>query len=548
VGVRKAPASALARSLRRARIAVAAILAMLAMLGSGRPLAQADSAHSAPPSSRARTAVTGTVVDKDARPLPRQLVFEGGRGFHTDVDGRFTLPDVPGRYDLTILTPSEGLVTIYRGLSRRDPTLRHDLDRRLPWVHKAKVSGVVSGGGPYPLRSTTNIRFVSTRAGAEVLIGGEGRPPGPDWGPIEIGWDGPDKISGDVIALQLGSDEKLFGAGSKAWFARAPLAIGDGDVTTVALAMKEVPVVERPAPVIDMDGNYPLPDSHENYRIVGVGWVSHGGGPFGRRNPVYGPDLGPFGITWCTEAQEWNPYIRTGRTRCGGSLTAPVSLYLKAGPKFSAPRRNTPGSPSLRFAWSAVGGGVYVLELAGEHRGSLPQISIYTTATSERWPDLSALGLSFPKPRASYNATVTAIGPFETLDQAAGPDGLAAPVRKDAWWGMSQELPIPIRPALRPDVAACQYPAGESIVCGKLPNGDREFYVLSAINNKIAEYPRFADAIGIWCVRDCATARAYRKGYDRYRKENPGFDDDQPVGDIGEPPPLPRELRRKPGE
>jgi hypothetical protein len=178
----------------------------------------------------------------------------------------------------------------------------------------------------------------------------------------------------------------------------------------------------------------------------------------------------------------------------------------------------------------------------------LPVTRIYTTARSERWPDLSTLGISFPKPRASYSATVTALGPFASMDQAAGPDGLVAPVPKDAWWGMSQDLSIPVRLPLAPDVAACQYPAGVSIVCGKLPNGDRELYVLSAINNKIAEYPRFADAIGIRCVRDCATARAYREGYERYRKQHPGFDADQPVGDVGDVPPLPAHLRRKRGQ
>ena len=73
--------------------------------------------------------------------------------------------------------------------------------------------------------------------------------------------------------------------------------------------------------------------------------------------------------------------------RCGGSLTAPVSLYLKAGPKFSAPQRNTPASPGLKFAWSAVSGGVYELELAAQGALStlaLPLIKIYTTARSER--------------------------------------------------------------------------------------------------------------------------------------------------------------------
>ena len=325
----------------------------------------------------------------------------------------------------------------------------------------------------------------------------------------------------------------------------------DGDQTKVTLAMMEVPVVTRPAPVIDMDGKYPLPESHEHYRMPGVGWVAHGGGPFGRRNKVYGPDLTPFGITWCTEAHEFNPYIRTDRLRCGGSLTAPVSLYLKAGPEFSAPpakhaRYTRAQVRVVRRSWRRLRARAAA---QGDHSTlALPLMKIYTTARSERWPDLSALGISFPKPRASYSVTVTALGPFASMDQAAGSDGLVAMVPKDAWWAMSQDLSIPVRLPLRPEVAACQYPAGESIVCGKLPNGDREFYVLSAINNKIAEYPRFADAIGIRCVRDCATARAYRTGYDRYRKEHPGFDANEPVGDIGDVPPLPAELRRKRGE
>jgi hypothetical protein len=264
---------------------------------------------------------------------------------------------------------------------------------------------------------------------------------------------------------------------------------------------------------------------------------------------VYGPDLSPFGISWCTFAREWNPYIRTRRDRCGGSLTTPVSLYLKAGPKFLAPKRNTPASPGLKFAWSSVAGGIYELELVGaaadRSTPAPPRIAIYTSATSEQWPDLSALGLSFPTPRARYDATITARGPFATLDEATGPDGLTARARRDAWWGMSQELPIPVRAPLRPDVAACQYPYGEVVVCGKQPSGRDEFYVLSAINNKIAEYPKFADAIGIWCVRDCATARAFSQGYERYLKDNPGFDDDQPMGDMGDPPPLPPALQRR---
>src|SRR6185295_11803906 len=114
---------------------------------------------------------------KDARPVAGQLVFEGGHRAETDVDGRFTLPEVPGRYDLTILTPADGRVTIYRGLSRRDPTLRHEVERHDPPTRHAKIAGVQSGGGPALL-----VRFVSTRVRTQSYVEGNGATP-PVWRP-----------------------------------------------------------------------------------------------------------------------------------------------------------------------------------------------------------------------------------------------------------------------------------------------------------------------------------------------------------------------------
>ena len=172
------------------------VAVILGAVGGGRDVAHAGSPRSTAPPSGTRTAVTGTIVDKEARPIAGQLVREGGHRAQTDTDGRFTLPDVPGRYDLTILTPDQGRVTI----SPRPFAPRSDAVPRPRQAPRSSAQGPqreglgrAVGGGPYPLRSTTSVRFVSARAGAEVRIGGNGSS-GPAWGPIEIAWDGPDTI------------------------------------------------------------------------------------------------------------------------------------------------------------------------------------------------------------------------------------------------------------------------------------------------------------------------------------------------------------------
>ena len=53
--------------------------------------------------------------------------------------------------------------------------------------------------------------------------------------------------------------------------------------------------------------------------------------------------------------------------------------------------------------------------------------------------------------------------------------------------------------------------------------------MLSAINNKLRAFPDFTRAIGIYCVRDCETARRFMKAYSEYSAAHPGFDEHQPL-------------------
>jgi hypothetical protein len=58
-------------------------------------------------------------------------------------------------------------------------------------------------------------------------------------------------------------------------------------------------------------------------------------------------------------------------------------------------------------------------------------------ATSMSWPDLSFLGITFPK-GAHYTCSVGGIGPFASIDDAIGSDGLTSPFPVESWRSYSE--------------------------------------------------------------------------------------------------------------
>lgn len=58
---------------------------------------------------------------------------------------------------------------------------------------------------------------------------------------------------------------------------------------------------------------------------------------------------------------------------------------------------------------------------------SSPQIHVYTSEPSTRWPDLHTLGIEFPQlTQTVYQVSVGAEGPYATMDDATGIGGLSA--------------------------------------------------------------------------------------------------------------------------
>jgi hypothetical protein len=88
--------------------------------------------------------------------------------------------------------------------------------------------------------------------------------------------------------------------------------------------------------------------------------------------------------------------------------------------------------------------------------------------------------------------------------------------------------------------------SSDAIICGWEPvttdsgtDLEPEFYVLSAMNNKLKHYPALAKEASLSSVSDCATARIMYTAYAAYQQAHPGFDRYEPIEVLPAPPPRP---------
>lgn len=142
---------------------------------------------------------------------------------------------------------------------------------------------------------------------------------------------------------------------------------------------------------------------------------------------------------------------------------------------------------------------------------------------------------------------MSAQGPFDSWNDALGASGLAALTPKHSWRATSQNLYLPVRPPLGAEEAQWNYlehaASDGTLLCGAEVPGSIEpsqpWFSLAAMINKIRNYPAFAAASGLHCVKDCAGGRAFFKAYEAYQLQHLGFDEDEPLSPNPPEPPLP---------
>jgi hypothetical protein len=403
------------------------------------------------------SAVYGRVVGFGTHePLVGCTVAVGRASTKTDVYGRFQLAAVPPIYDLIVADADHASISVYRGLHRRDPLVEHRPQYRgEARPHAGALVGVLSGGGPFPLTAgRVNIYFHSPVAdGVDSLPAGrttstDPRREGPSYGPVAIRWNGPSSIDGELLVLRRPVDpaaKSTIGqpppsaapAAPGTWsFARRKVTVASGQARTVNVDLSPVPTFHVALKVIETGGYirswrvYYRPPTANSSLIYVAGAPRRG-----RRDPlaydVDVPDLHPTGAVLCASA-EVHGGIST--ERCGIGPNATVSLEITPPPAVSAPSDHAVLTPATTFAWGKVERGIYELELeVWKPTPSYPNIRIYTADTSTGWPDLSELGVgfpalkvAFPEGNAAYKCTLGALGPYVSIDEALGPDGLGA--------------------------------------------------------------------------------------------------------------------------
>lgn len=539
----------------------AALLGMFVVLALVAPASHVSGKPSGKP--RKVDDLRGAVVDDGSfLPVAGAEVVVGGARATTDLDGKFSLPRVPAVYEAVVISADRAVVSIYRGLRRRDPLLVLKYrPAQSGHVSSSTLGGTVTGGGPFPLTvGKVVFAFFSPEAHQAGAIMADvtsyvGRKAsrGPQYGPIDVRWMEAPTTSGTLTALQTipGPDPMAKLPGQllpEPWpalsqtpdasflFARRALTLADGKPTEADLQLAPVPSVHLTGRIathrralnwpMAISADYVFPYPQSAIRVASA----H---PAPKFDYVV-PDLRGEGGQLCVTAFSGS-YLWISNRRCDVVPGEPVSLPMDLPPKLLTPVRGDAAVPGMRVAWTGPTPAAYELKLeAHAATPENPSLRLYTEETETTWPDLSALGIPFPEGAAAYECTIGRVGPQTTVDDLAGPQGIGARISPARFESATLGLPIITRPVTRApdggvpeaDGVACQDPG--TVICA--PNAG-EYYRTSAINRKLRHYPGLAAALGTSCVRDCAGARAYLDVYAKYQQAHPRFDVNEPCCD-----------------
>lgn len=397
--------------------------------------------------------IEGRVVEiYTSRPLSGRTVVVGSSlggdasaRTTTDERGAFVLPRPTGSYDAAVMEPDGSAITIYQGLSRRDPVLAHRWARAFPVATRlAKVSGSVSGGATYPLSDPTDVVAVHLFTDESVeryLMGAGAAPYGPDF--VTTARFDSEPQSSLLVALGTfvrKSSAPVSDPAYTAVTASASMTLSDGDMVMRDLELEPASLGEISG-VVTLPSGRKVTDMREHYRYpFPQALMTFPAADYVRTNPVTAdgafafelPELSAGGASLCLAASS-DEANSLWTERCG--LTLPqdsVSIELQPAPELEEPSAGETIDAATRFAWTPFAGGVHELVIWTDSPSSdSPGITLLTAAAEAVLPDLTDLSVSLPA-GVAYSVTVVGRGPFESLDDAVGAKGIGALIPDEA--------------------------------------------------------------------------------------------------------------------
>jgi hypothetical protein len=133
--------------------------------------------------------------------------------------------------------------------------------------------------------------------------------------------------------------------------------------------------------------------------------------------------------------------------RCGVTFDdAAMSLTLQPPPAFISPTDAATLGPDAAFAWTSFAQGVYVFRLEPTPAtADGPRVDLYTSDRGTTVADLAMAGIPVAHATA-YRCTIGAMGPYETIDRALGPEGVAAPFPAEIRQSFSAPIEVTTEP------------------------------------------------------------------------------------------------------
>ncbi len=371
--------------------------------------------------------VTGAILSTwGGHGFPGRQVIIGNQSTVTDSVGGFSFEQVAETYDVVMVEPGGWDVSVYYGLTKRDPILSDSgnggssLDTLMQSV---SITGTLTADFPFPVDSShlVTLYYLADRGHGAVQVGNGLASAGPGYGPIWVGWNGDTSITGSLVAVgQYG----LAGAPwTTAFLASKPLSLASGDAPTVDLALAEVSTGQIGGTVQMYNGNA-VEGVDFTYRLTGMmGAIELGRCSTTGKYSCGIPDLSALGGDYCVSIVDVLGFAQA--KRCGGAIgLSDFSVQVQAPPEFQKPADGSPITKDSKLSWTGISNGVYMLDLSPDSPSvASPHIQVYTTATQLLWPDLHAIGVEFPA-GATYTCQVSGLSPYASIDDLASSRGL----------------------------------------------------------------------------------------------------------------------------
>jgi len=393
--------------------------------GTRQPRAAGSTAPSSMPAAGAGGApavitspVTGTLIDYRRRKLPGVSIRIGDRETTTDAEGKFTIPEVAVRYDVTVRIQTSinnsatTLIWQFQGLSRRDPTLQ--VFRGLPERSGEFRSHI--GNVTFPLLADQTVLLAWSSPDGDFNFDTTSE----DLDYLSPVWTGPTTTTGTAHALLLTTSA---GLPSRYHAYDAQTVVMTADMRGQASFDLGTPLQEGAAISGIVKGNPGLGERRNEVYLrfrdqeVALKIVDQWSAADSFNYPV--PTLADASLTVVTKSVA-NPAgiaAAYAEVEPGG---APLTLELPALPTLSAPddgKTNIDGSTELHWSGSAR-----VFMLAARSIQTYDAIYVVTEAKQTRLP----IGIQFgytPQAASDFEWSVEVHDAHANIDEATSEAG-----------------------------------------------------------------------------------------------------------------------------